>query len=167
MLAGPWLASTMFLNFNYLLIAGSGPGSACDQSGTSIQVTWSVLTNPRPASSRSDNFAQSSVKEGSGQITRGGGGCPRHKSSRLTSDGTTLIFIRRSQHVFSSSLRRPTLYIQLPETDQGNHIFWGNKQEMACQETIPESLKSKERGVDKYLPNNIWKVKFLLKQYIF
>ena len=90
-----WLAPTMFLNFNYLLIAGSGPGSAYSQPTRELGVKFGL---------RPDNKLR---------------GCPWHKSSRLLSDGITLVFIRRSEHVFSSAVICPTLYIQLPKTDQG------------------------------------------------
>ena len=95
----PWLAPTMFLNFNYLLIAGSGPGSAYSQPTQELGVKFGL---------RPDNKLR---------------GCPWHKSSRLLSDGITLVFIRRSEHVFSSAVICPTLYIQLPKTDRGYHIF--------------------------------------------
>ena len=38
----PWLAPTMFQNFNYLLIAGSGPGSAYSPP-TRDPTTWSKV----------------------------------------------------------------------------------------------------------------------------
>ena len=105
---GPSLAPTMFLNFNYLLIAGSGPGPCLlpPELHTEILTTWNKVPTERL---RPDNKRlRSKVMEW----------------HWYSPEGQTTFFLL--------PVIRPTLYIQFPGTWRGGEF--GSRRGIRCFE---------------------------------